>query len=141
MENKYVIALASSQLTGFLKSIAPEAGKRLLQWPQELQGLPFAILEDSAVTNDPEIHMKEGDLWQCLEGEVKFVCGGELERMFEKQNSDGSNNPDELSGTSIIGGVEYVLHPGDWLWIPPGVPHQHSAEGTARLFIQKIKEV
>ena len=31
-----------------------------------------------------------------------------------------------------------ILKQGDWLWIPAGEPHQHSATGTARLVIIKI---
>jgi mannose-6-phosphate isomerase-like protein (cupin superfamily) len=138
-ENKQAVPLSSSQLTGFLSSISPAIGKRLLPWPEAFQSLPFAILEDTTVANEPEIHVKEGDLWQCLEGEMKFVCGGELDGKFEKQRPDGSSNPDELGGTTIIGGIEYILHQGDWLWIPPGVPHQHGAEGSARLVIIKIR--
>ena len=139
MENKQVVSLSASQLTDFLNSIAPATGKQLLSWPQVWRGLPFSILEDTAVVNEPEIHVKEGDLWLCLEGEVKFVYGGELEGRYEKKHPDGSNNPDELGGTSIVGSTEHVLHPGDWLWIPAGVPHQHRAEGVARMVIIKMR--
>jgi len=54
------------------------------------------------------------------------------------KRKDGSENPDEVRSKTISGGTTYVLKPGDWLWIPAGVPHQHSAQGTARLVIVKI---
>ena len=100
--------------------------------------LPFHVLEDSEVVNDAEIHKTEGDLWMCLEGEATFVCDGELKDTWLGKRADGTENPNELKAKALAGGVEYVLKPGDWLWIPAGVAHQHSAAGTARLIIIKI---
>lgn len=91
----------------------------------------FRLLEDTAVTNAPEIHMTEGDLWLCLQGEVQFICGGELADKKEVAKN-------EFTGTRIENGETLTLHEGDWLWIPPGVAHQHSAEKTARLMIIKV---
>jgi mannose-6-phosphate isomerase-like protein (cupin superfamily) len=100
--------------------------------------LPFNILEDSNVTNDAEIHVKDGDLWQCLEGEVTFVCGGELSETWFGKRADGTENQNEIKAKTLTGGTEYILKPGDWLWIPAGEPHQHSTKGVARLIIIKI---
>jgi len=96
--------------------------------------LPFKILEDKEVINEAEVHKTEGDLWHCLEGEVKFIYGGELvEPKFV--------NEKELKAGEIRGGKEILLGPGDWFWIPAGQPHQHSCSGTARLIIIKIPAV
>ncbi len=95
--------------------------------------LPVNILEDKEVVNEGEIHDYEGDLWQCLEGEVTFVCGGVLESKKAHPTKKG-----EWSGTGIGGGKEITLAPGDWLWIPAGEAHLHKTDETARLVIIKI---
>ena len=100
--------------------------------------LPFNILEDNNVTNDAEIHKIEDDLWLCLEGEVTFTCDGKMENTWFGKNKDGSENQNEIKAKTLLGGTEYLLKPGDWLWIPAGVPHQHSTTGVARLIIIKI---
>lgn len=111
----------------------------MLPLPAGVTEMPFGILEDSAVENAPEIHRREGDLWQCLAGEVTFLVNGELIGATKRAREDGSSNPDELVGERIEDGTTYALRPGDWLWIPPGVPHQHVASATARLVIIKIR--
>ena len=97
--------------------------------------IPFGIMEDSEVAEtESEIHKHEGDLWFCLEGEAEFVCGGELISERTRNDTDGK----ELYGTGIEGGEKIILFPGDWLWIPAGVPHLHRALGTSRLIIIKL---
>ena len=127
-----------SALADVLKAV-PQQGKRMLPLPMGLADMPLGILEDQAVENAPEVHRSEGDLWQCLEGEATFVVGGEVVGVRERERADGTLNSDELTGERIEGGATYILRSGDWLWIPPGVPHQHAASGTARLAIIKIR--
>lgn len=118
----------------------PTEGKNLLEPFKSLateKNLPFKILEDSKVKNLAELHFDEGDLWCCIEGEAAFVCGGSLVNPRKKKNPDGAENPKELLADGIEGGKESILKAGDWLWIPPGVPHQHSAD-FARMFIIKV---
>ncbi|MBU6390095.1 hypothetical protein KGQ31_00945 [Patescibacteria group bacterium] len=102
------------------------------------KGLPFSILEDVLVSNDAEVHVRQGDLWLCLEGEAEFVCGGALLKARRRTLPSGAENPDELFGPAISGGQKFILRAGDWLWIPPGEPHQHSARAATRLIIIKI---
>lgn len=85
--------------------------------------IPFSIIEDSEVDNLPEIHENEADLWYCLEGEVNFICGGEI-----------INN-------EIVNGIKYLVKKGDWLYIPAKEAHQHNCVKTARLIIIKIPEL
>ncbi len=117
-------------------------GKKLLEPLKSLAAankLPFNILEDKEVlNNEAEVHKHEGDLWFCLEGEVKFIYGGEMVDPWVKKNADGTENPNEIKAKEIKNGVESILKPGDWLWIPAGQPHQHFCAGTARLVIIKI---
>ena len=131
--------LSSSQILDML-SQTPIQGKRQLE-PLKAQaaqmGFPMNILEDHEVDNAAELHKHEDDLWFCFEGEATFVCGGELMDGKAKVRKDGTIDDNEWKGR-IEGGTEYVLKPGDWLWIPAGEPHQHACKGTARLAIIKI---
>ena len=106
--------------------------------PGKINTLPFSILEDCQVTNEPEVHHRDGDLWYCLEGASVFQWGGKLIKPRPRINPDGTKNKDETSGARIAGGRKATLKSGDWLWIPAGVPHQHSAKKTARLVIIKV---
>ncbi|MFA5798505.1 MAG: hypothetical protein WC892_02935 [Patescibacteria group bacterium] len=116
-------------------------GKRMLEPLKAFSAenkIPLNILEDREVANEAEVHMHEADLWYCLEGEVRFTYGGELVDPWTKKLADGTEDPRELKAKEIKGGSQTVLRPGDWLWIPAGQPHQHSAEGIARLVIIKV---
>lgn len=128
-------------LESILLNTLPTYGKHLLEPLKSVaavENLPFNILEDNNVVNDAEVHMKEGDLWLCLRGEVTFTFGGTLMDGKSKINADGTTDNNELRAKEILGGITTILKPGDWLWIPPGQPHQHRCKGMALLFIIKI---
>lgn len=120
----------------------PVPGKRLLDPLASFavaNHFPLNILEDSEVKeNDAETHMQTGDLWHCLEGKVTFVYGGKLVDSWIPKKTDGTSDSQELKGKKIRNGTRAILKPGDWLWIPPGQPHQHICAKTARLLIIKI---
>src|SRR3989344_2350716 len=123
-------------------AVEPTIGKKNLE-PflafAKANNLPFSILEDHQVmTNNAEVHLDEADLWLCLEGEATFVCDGELVEPWFNKSADGVENKRELRAKTIKSGTTYKLKPSDWLWIPVGVSHQHSAATTARLVIIKI---
>lgn len=103
-------------------------------------GAPIKILEESNANGDAEAHEKEADLWLCLEGTPTFTLGGVLRNSRKRVAADGTLVPDELVGENIEGGDEIVLMPGEWLWIPTGVPHQHRSFGTMRMAIIKIPQ-
>lgn len=127
--------LSKDQITGWLKT-APVKGKHLLEPSRDFSektGFPVKILEDCEVTSGGEIHEFEGDLWFGLEGEVDFICGGELEDPEKHPTKTG-----EWRGSGIKGGTKVILKPGDWLWIPPGEAHLHSSKSAARMIIVKI---
>ncbi len=122
-------------------AVPATAGKKLLQPFRAFalaNNLPFNILEDVNVVNEAEVHIHEGDLWLCLEGEVAFVYGGEMVNPWFKKLADGTEDRREVKAKEIKGGTTSILKPGDWLWIPAGQPHQHNCTGTARLMIIKI---
>lgn len=120
----------------------PQQGKRELEPLKAFSkqaGIAFNILEDSQVENNQaEVHQEQADLWLCLEGEVAFICSGEMNEPRFRALPDGSENQKEIYAETISGGTEVVLKAGDWLWIPAGVPHQHNTSDTARLIIIKI---
>jgi hypothetical protein len=119
-------------------------GKRMLQPFFDFavaNKLPFKILEDREVSNEAEIHVTEGDLWLCLEGEVTFICGGEMVNPKMRQAPDGTPNENEWYAEAISGGRESAMKAGDWLWIPPGQPHQHVCKTQARLVIIKLPKL
>lgn len=139
MQTGYV--LRNEYLKRLLSNVVPTQGKHLLEPLKSIaaaEGLPFNILEDYNVVNEAEIHGKEGDLWFCLQGEVTFTFGGNLLNGLFKRNDDGTEDINEWRAKEIKGGENVILKPGDWLWIPPGQPHQHRCSGTARLLIIKI---
>ncbi len=101
--------------------------------------LPIKIIENHQTeNNEAEVHMREADLWFCLEGEVTFRCGGELIEPRHVKQSNGNDDPNELKAKLMHGGTEHVLRQGEWLWVSAGVPHQDSSSGTARLILIKV---
>ena len=67
--------------------------------------------------NAPLVHALSADTWVVMEGTATAVTGGELMEPRKNPNSD------DMSGSSIKGGVEQPLKAGDILYVPPGVPH------------------
>jgi len=63
-----------------------------------------------------EIHTKDADIVYVLDGAAALVTGGTAvdARVTE---------PDELRGSSIIGGEVHELKKGDVIIVPAGVPH------------------
>ena len=142
-QNNKCVLLRKGNIDETLAS-EPIQGKRLLEPLKTFAAqnkLPLNILEDKEVSNDAEIHMHEADLWQCLEGEVTFIYGGEMVDPWFGKNPDGTENKNEIKAKEIKGGTTSTLKPGDWLYIPAGEPHRHFCEGVARLVIIKIPKV
>ena len=65
----------------------------------------------------PLVHAKSFDLWIVQEGTATAITGGEL--LDPKKGGQG----DDEAGSSIRGGIEQPLVPGDMLFVPTGVPH------------------
>jgi len=105
------------------------------------RGIPANVLEDMDVhDNVVEVHRHMADFWIGLEGEATFTVGGELVESFVKDKGEGTINDLELRAKSTRGGETVVVGPGDWLWIPVGQLHVHSATGVARLPVFKIPQ-
>ena len=118
--------------------ISPLFGKRMIPPFDNFKDRPFGIVEDHELNIGlPEVHAHEDDLWIGLEGEAVFTVGGNLVGPYFYKSPDGIENRNEIKGKDIVGGKRIVIGPGDVLWIPAGMPHMHTAAGTARLIIYK----
>jgi mannose-6-phosphate isomerase-like protein (cupin superfamily) len=83
-----------------------------------LEGGAYSINVRIVKPTDPPLqHAQSLDIWLVSAGSATAVTGGKLLDIKKRSNSD------DAEGTSIMGGVEQPLKPGDVLYIPPGVPH------------------
>ena len=63
-----------------------------------------------------EEHTSWTDVWYIIRGEGTLVTGGSL-------SDPHTESPGELRGSTIAGGVERHVAPGDVITVPAGVPH------------------
>ena len=63
-----------------------------------------------------EVHTTEGDVWYVIDGGCVLATGGSLIAGKEVR-------PGQIQGSGISGGTDYKLSKGDFIRIPPGVPH------------------
>jgi mannose-6-phosphate isomerase-like protein (cupin superfamily) len=82
-----------------------------------------------------EWHEKQADVMTISTGEVTMVYGGTI--VDEKTTAPG-----EKRGSSIKGGTEVKLGPGDVLHIPAQVPHQMKLDAGKQVtyFVTKVVE-
>jgi mannose-6-phosphate isomerase-like protein (cupin superfamily) len=69
-------------------------------------------------TGEAEQHQLWADQMVIQKGTVTLVTGGTI-----LEPNSVPNQPGEVRGTSIQGGKEVVLHPGDIVHIPANLPH------------------
>jgi hypothetical protein len=63
-------------------------------------------------------HGKKSDFMVIQEGEGTFMSGGDL-----VNGKPGGEDPGDMRGESIRGGVSRVLKAGDVMFVPAGIPH------------------
>jgi uncharacterized RmlC-like cupin family protein len=83
----------------------------------------------------PEWHEKQADIIFISAGQITMIYGGTI--VDAKTTAPG-----EMRGTSIQGGTEAKLGPGDVLHIPAKVPHQMMLAAGAQVtyFVTKVVE-
>ena len=76
-----------------------------------------------------ESHTTEADVWYVIDGGCVLTTGGSV--------TDGKEvRPGQIQGTGITGGTDYKLGKGDFMRIPPGVPHWvKKIEGSELVYI------
>jgi mannose-6-phosphate isomerase-like protein (cupin superfamily) len=76
-----------------------------------------------------EAHTTEADVWYVIDGGCVLTVGGSVVDGKEVQ-------PGQIHGTGISGGTDYKLGKGDFMRIPPGVPHRvKKIEGGELVYI------
>jgi mannose-6-phosphate isomerase-like protein (cupin superfamily) len=89
---------------------------------------PYNInLEVRNMGQQASIHEGEAELFYVMEGSGTLVTGGKL--------VDERRNGENLTGTSITGGVTRKVSKGDWILVPAGEAHQYPSveQGGLRL--------
>jgi mannose-6-phosphate isomerase-like protein (cupin superfamily) len=80
----------------------------------------------------PLAHANSLDIWLVQAGSATAVTGGELLDAKKRPNSD------DVAGSTIKGGTEQPLKPGDVLYVPPGVPHGFKDIAGFRAFLIRV---
>ena len=94
-------------------------------------GNDYTLLVVRLHTGDAERHQFFADQMVIKSGTITLVTGGTM----QGEHPNGSA-PGETLGTSIQGGKETVLHAGDIVHIPAGIPHQAKiAPGTTVTYL------
>lgn len=81
-----------------------------------------------------EVHQNKADVLVIQSGTAKFVSGGEVIDPVKTA-------PNELQGSSIRGGVERTVGPGDVIEVPVGLPHQFLLAPGAQITYLVVKVV
>jgi mannose-6-phosphate isomerase-like protein (cupin superfamily) len=105
-----------------LKELGPALAKKMS--PQKVASQQLASFDNHNVLvahregdGQAEVHRRQVDVFVIQSGEATIRVGGELVGGKEVR-------PNEMLGTSINGGVDKKLGPGDVLRVPAGTAHQ-----------------
>ncbi len=116
-----LIELAKARPTGFAVATLDDYGN------------DYTLLVVRLHTGDAERHQFFADQIVMLKGTITLVTGGTMQG--EHPNS-GPGRPGETLGSGVEGGKEVVLHAGDIVHIPAGIPHWVKvAPGTTTTYL------
>ncbi len=124
----------ASELQGLEKSLSAKMDLKLKVATEPLGnfGNHSLIVVHREASGEVEVHEKQVDVMVAQSGEAKLVIGGKV--------VGGRNTaPGEIRGTSIEGGREMNLSPGDVVHIPAGTPHQVLVSPGARVNYLVVK--
>lgn len=96
----------------------------------------YAVLSVHGVTAGSEAHLRLSDFFVVIDGEATVMTGGTM--VDRKENAATG----EVRGTDLVGGTAHVLHKGDVLYIPAGMPHRvMEAPGQAVMaYVVKVEK-
>jgi mannose-6-phosphate isomerase-like protein (cupin superfamily) len=83
-------------------------------------GNDYTLLVVRVRTGEAERHQFFADQMVIKTGTVTLVTGGTMQG---EHLNNGPGRPGETLGSGIEGGKEVILHPGDIVHIPAGIPH------------------
>jgi hypothetical protein len=96
-------------------------------------GNDYTLLVVRLRTGDAERHQFFADQIVVKEGTITLVTGGTMQG---EHPNNGPGRPGETLGSGIEDGKEIVLHAGDIVHIPAGVPHWVKvAPGTTTTYL------
>lgn len=114
--SKVVFYTAQQMRTDLAKAPANDIGESEINLIEHIPDRHAAILLRRTKPGKAETHTAESDIWYVVDGGCVLVVGGTT--IAGKEEAPG-----QIRGTGITGGTEYKLGKGDFLRIPPGVPH------------------
>jgi mannose-6-phosphate isomerase-like protein (cupin superfamily) len=108
----------SSQLRDYEKSLAPRlSAQKVASETIARYGNHSLLVAHREGSGAAEFHLTQADLLIIQTGEASVLIGGELV-------GGRSTSATEMVGTSVTGGIEKQLRPGDVVHIPAKTPHQ-----------------
>ena len=120
---------SSSDVTAMIAKAKAERKPDQANFVQPLLTLaPYSgNLEYRAVIGPGAVHEKEAEAFYVIDGGGTMVTGGKLK-------DEKRTNADNLTGTSIEGGMSRHVSKGDFFIVPENTPHWFSAlDGTITL--------
>ncbi len=98
----------------------------------------LSLTKVNSVWDDAEMHAGAYDFYVITGGTGEMIVGGKIANRQNLMDKDGPV-PGEYRGQPIIGGQTFKVKAGDWLLIPPDMPHQPKPDaGGFSYFIMKI---
>ncbi len=80
-----------------------------------------------------EVHVKDADIIYMLDGTTTFITGGTMV-------GGKTTAPDEIRGSSVIGGETCTLTKGDVIVVPRGTPHWFKeVSGPVLYYVVKVR--
>jgi hypothetical protein len=96
-------------------------------------GNDYTLLVVRVHTGEAERHQFFADQIVIKDGTIILITGGTMQG---EHPNNGPSHPGETLGSSIDGGKEVVLHTGDIVHIPAGIPHWVKvAPGTTTTYL------
>ena len=95
----------------------------------------FTMLAYRSQSGAAELHQKYADVFFIVEGSATLLTGGTVV-------SPQTTEPGEIRGKDVEHGKTQVVHAGDVVHIPAGVPHLMKLESGAHVlyFVVKVQE-
>jgi len=116
-DSSKVVYYSAQQMKAELAKVpANDIGESEINLFEHIPDRHAAIFLRRTKPGKAETHTKEADAWYIVDGGCVLVVGGTT--ISAKEESPG-----QIRGTGISGGTEYKLSKGDFMRIPPGVPH------------------